>query len=226
MTTYIGKKILITSGGTLEKWDEVRGHTNLAKGTMGVYLAQEALQRGAEVIYLHGYFAHVPPRNPNLRLQPFMGIDDLAEQIRSLVTTEPIDAVIMTAAVSDWVIDRILDPEGNPLGEHGKLSSDTPPVIHFKKAPKVITAIKTWNADVLLVGFKLEHTTDVDHLLNRAKMRMETWRADLTVANASSSLYTEETPHYIVTPSGDYRVCANKKDTASALLDTLSARFT
>ena len=32
-----GKKIVITSGGTLEKWDNVRGHTNLSKGIMGTY---------------------------------------------------------------------------------------------------------------------------------------------------------------------------------------------
>ena len=38
-----GKKILITSGGCLEKWDQVRGHTNLAKGTIGKILAEEAM---------------------------------------------------------------------------------------------------------------------------------------------------------------------------------------
>ena len=26
-----GKKVLITSGGCLEKWDQVRGHTNMPK---------------------------------------------------------------------------------------------------------------------------------------------------------------------------------------------------
>ena len=36
-----GKTVLITSGGTFEKWDNVRGHTNLSKGTMGCYLAEE-----------------------------------------------------------------------------------------------------------------------------------------------------------------------------------------
>jgi phosphopantothenate---cysteine ligase (CTP) len=225
LTSSTRIKILITSGGTLEKWDEVRGHTNLARGTMGVHLAEAALKRGAEVIYLHGYFAQVPPSHPNLRTQSFMGIDDLSEQIQTLVTSEPIAAVVMTAAVSDWVIDKILDEAGNPLGEHGKLSSDTPPVIHFKKAPKVISSIKSWNPDLLLVGFKLEHNSDVDYLLNRAQMRMETWRADFVIANASSSLYTEETPHYLVTRSGDYNVYRNKKETASALLDTLTAEL-
>lgn len=36
-----GKKVLITSGGCLEKWDQVRGHTNMAKGTIGRIIAEE-----------------------------------------------------------------------------------------------------------------------------------------------------------------------------------------
>ena len=54
-----GKKVLITSGGCLEKWDQVRGHTNMAKGTIGRIIA-ELLAKGAHVIYLHGYFAEKP----------------------------------------------------------------------------------------------------------------------------------------------------------------------
>ena len=47
-----GKKVLITSGGCLEKWDQVRGHTNMAKGTIGRIIAEELLAKGAHVIYL------------------------------------------------------------------------------------------------------------------------------------------------------------------------------
>lgn len=226
MTALQGKTILITSGGTVEKWDEVRGHTNLAKGTIGCYLTQAALRQGANVILLHGYFAQVPAVQENLRLVSFMGIDDLSAKIEELVTGERIDAVIMTAAISDWVVDKMLDQEGNLLGENGKISSDTPPVVHFKKAPKVITRIKEWAPDTLLVGFKLEHTADPEYLLHRANLRMETWRADVAVANASSSLHTEQTNHYIVQKGGtEVEVCGNKQETAERLLRTLAHRF-
>ena len=40
------KKVLITSGGCLEKWDQVRGHTNLAKGTIGRIIAEELMTKG------------------------------------------------------------------------------------------------------------------------------------------------------------------------------------
>jgi phosphopantothenate--cysteine ligase len=220
--TLQGKTILITSGGTLEKWDEVRGHTNLARGTMGCHLAEQALEHGANVVYLHGYFAHVPNSHPNLRLQQFMGIEDLSVKLQAWLRTELIDVVIMTAAVSDWVVDKMLDQDGNPITDQGKISSDNPPIVHFKKAPKVITRIKDWHPDTILVGFKLEHNADPDYLLQRARERMETWRADFVIANASSSLYTETTLHYIVPRTGEVEVCSGKKETAKRLLKKLT----
>ncbi len=67
------KNVLITSGGCLEKWDNVRGHTNLAKGTIGKKIAEEALLKGANVTYLHGYFADKPDavNTQNLQLDAY-----------------------------------------------------------------------------------------------------------------------------------------------------------
>ncbi|PFA69180.1 hypothetical protein CN378_04705 [Bacillus sp. AFS015802] len=222
MSQLKGKKILFTSGGTLEKWDNVRGHTNLAKGTIGCYLAEEALKQEAEVIYLHGYFAKLPENHPNLRLIPFEGIEDLGEKIKTTVQSEAVDVVIMAAAGSDWVVDKVLDSQGNPLPESGKMSSDEPPIIHFKKAPKVLSQIKKWNPDVLLVGFKLEHSEDQDYLFQRANLRMETSGAEYMVANKTSSLYGEEAEHFIVSKGQSPQKYASKKDTAEGLIHILA----
>ncbi|MDX8342221.1 phosphopantothenoylcysteine decarboxylase [Rossellomorea sp. YZS02] len=219
------KKMLITSGGTLEKWDNVRGHTNLAKGAIGCYLAEEALKQGAEVIYLHGYFAKLPEHHPKMRLIPFEGIEDLGEKIKKIVQSEPVDVVIMAAAGSDWVVDKVLDQQGNPVLETGKMSSDEPPIIRFKKAPKVLSQIKTWNPDVLLVGFKLEHTDDPDYLFQRANLRMETSGAEYMVANKTGSLYGEEAEHYIVSKGQSPRKYASKKETAEGLIHILAGNM-
>ena len=91
-----GKKVLITSGGCLEKWDQVRGHTNMAKGTIGRIIAEELLAKGAHVIYLHGYFAEKPSDvHRGLELHPFEGIVDLQDKMKSIISHEKIDAVIM-----------------------------------------------------------------------------------------------------------------------------------
>jgi len=218
MSSLKGKRILITSGGTIEKWDSVRGHTNLAKGIMGCYLAEEALRKEAEVIYLHGYFSKLPDNHKKMTLYQFEGIYDLGKKIKKLVQSEHIDVVIMAAAGSDWVIDKVLDHNGNPISEVGKMSSDEPPIIHFKKAPKLLSEIKKWNPNLLLIGFKLEHTDDINYLIERANLRMNTSNADFMVANKSGSLYGEDQVHYIVSNTRRYQSYSSKSETAKGLI--------
>ncbi|MDG4656834.1 phosphopantothenoylcysteine decarboxylase [Ectobacillus antri] len=221
-----GKTILITSGGCLEKWDNVRGHTNMAKGTIGSLLAEEALSLGARVIYLHGYFAKKPVAKTGQPLQTcmFEGILDLRDKVKEIVTNERVDAVIMAAAGSDWIVEKMVTQSGEELPKTGKISSDHPPIIHFKKAPKVINFIKEWSPESLLVGFKLESDVRREVLLERAKLRMTTSRATLMVANASDSLYTTEAIHYIVDTEGNVTTCEGKEETAKRLLQCIAEK--
>lgn len=216
-----GKKVLITSGGTLEKWDNVRGHTNLSKGVMGTYLAEAALKAGADVLYMHGYFAQKPTANEKLSFIGFEGIEDLSNKLEHILKTDHIDVVIMAVAGSDWVVDKVFDQQGNEMKEKGKMPSDEPPIIHFKKAPKVIAQVKTWAPDVTLVGFKLEATEDVNELLGRAKIRMESSDATYMVANSSKSLYGSGEPHFILKKDGTFVQTDGKKQTANTLMEIL-----
>ncbi|EFI70027.1 phosphopantothenoylcysteine decarboxylase [Lysinibacillus capsici] len=218
MGTLQGKTVLITSGGTLEKWDRVRGHTNLSKGTMGCYLAEAALATGANVVYMHGYFAQLPENQNDMTLIQFEGIEDLGQKVRHAVQQQHVDIVIMAAAGSDWVIDKVYDQSGNLMEETGKMPSDEPPIIHFKKAPKVLGQIKGWQPNVTLVGFKLEATNDEEFLLARARLRMETANAQFMVANSSQSLYGGDEPHWIVPADGQPLKVMGKQKTAEALM--------
>ena len=56
--------------------------------------------------------------------------------MKSIITHEKVDAVIMAAAGSDWVVDKICDQEGNVLDMNGKISSDIAPIIHFQRHRK------------------------------------------------------------------------------------------
>ncbi len=221
MGTLQGKTVLITSGGTLEKWDRVRGHTNLSKGSMGCYLAEAALAAGADVLYMHGYFAQLPTSQDKMRTVPFEGIEDLGNKVRQAVQEEKVDIVIMAAAGSDWVIDKVYDQSGNLMEEAGKMPSDEPPIIHFKKAPKVLGQIKDWQPNVTLIGFKLEATSDVDFLLARARLRMDSANAQFMVANSSQSLYGGDEPHWIVPAEGQPIKVMGKEQTAKALMECL-----
>lgn len=224
MKTLHGKKVLITSGGTLEKWDNVRGHTNLSKGAMGGFLAEAALAAGAEVIYLHGYFAKLPENASKMRLIMFEGIEDLGAKIQAVLQAEFVDFLIMAAAGSDWIIDKVFDQSGNLMEEKGKMPSDEPPIIHFKKAPKILGQIKGWSPETTLIGFKLEATEDVDYLISRAKLRMDSSKAEFMVANSSKSLYGLDEPHFIVAKDGEVVRMDGKEKTASKLLEILASK--
>lgn len=216
-----GKTVVITSGGTFEKWDNVRGHTNLSKGAMGCYLAEAALEKGANVIYMHGYFAQLPEHKDDMQLVRFEGIEDLSEQLKTIVETKKIDYCIMAVAGSDWLVDKVFDQSGNELTEKGKMPSDEPPIIHFKKAPKILAQIKTWAPETTLIGFKLEATEDEAYLIDRATLRMESAQADYMVANSSKSLYGAMEPHYIISKSGDIVKVDGKQAAAIALMDLI-----
>lgn len=219
--------ILITSGGCLEKWDNVRGHTNLAKGTIGKLMAEKALDMGANVIYLHGYFSVKPKaeNQQNLTLQSFEGIEDLQEKMRTIILNQCVDVVIMAAAGSDWIVDYMSDKNGQIIPSSGKLSSDNPPVIHFKKAPKVLRQIKSWNSKIILVGFKLESNFDKKLLVERAEIRMKDSFADYMIANSSNSLYANNTIHYILDKDKNVIECANKDETSKEILKLLESKI-
>lgn len=136
MGTLQGKTVLITSGGTLEKWDRVRGHTNLSKGSMGCYLAEAALAAGADVLYMHGYFAQLPKNQDKMRTLQFEGIEDLGTKVHHAVQEQKVDIVIMAAAGSDWVIDKVYDQSGNLMEEAGKMLRTNPLSSTLKKRQK------------------------------------------------------------------------------------------
>lgn len=219
------KTVLITSGGTMEKWDDVRGHTNLSKGTMGCLLAEKAFTAGAKVIYMHGYFAKLPEHAEHMHLVRFEGIEDLGTKLKEILESEHVDAVIMAVAGSDWVIDKVFDQSGKEMKEKGKMPSDEPPIIHFKKAPKLLAKIKKWSPKTTLVGFKLEATEDMDYLISRAKLRMETSDAQVMVANTSKSLYGKEEPHFIIKQSGEILEVSGKEQAAQSLIEALKGEF-
>ncbi|OIK04302.1 phosphopantothenoylcysteine decarboxylase [Bacillus sp. MUM 13] len=221
------KNVLISSGGCIEKWDNVRGHTNLAKGNIGKMIAEEFLALGANVTYLHGYFTALPSNleQQNLHLEPFEGIFELQDKMKHLILEKQIDVVIMAAAGSDWVVDKMVNQEGQILSKKGKITSDNPPIIHLKRAPKVLNQIKKWKPDVMLVGFKLESNLNKTELIERAVTRMNTSSADFMVANYSDSLSTTGATHYIINKDQDICECISKEETAKSIAIMIEKQF-
>ncbi|HGZ7630718.1 TPA: phosphopantothenoylcysteine decarboxylase, partial [Staphylococcus aureus] len=152
------KNVLIVAGGCLEKWDDVRGHTNLSTGRVGVYLADALSKYNFNMYYLSGYMSKKPNNESNIcEFVQFWGIEDLRDKAKMLILEKKIDIVIMAAAGSDWILDYIKDKKTDEVLEGtGKISSDIEPIVYLKKAPKILKLFKEWKPSLCVVGFKLE----------------------------------------------------------------------
>ncbi|MGB5963476.1 MAG: bifunctional phosphopantothenoylcysteine decarboxylase/phosphopantothenate--cysteine ligase CoaBC [Coleofasciculaceae cyanobacterium] len=93
----VGKKVLISTGGTREYLDAVRFIGNPSTGKMGLALAEAALHRGATVTLVHA---------PATWEVPFgiraISVVSAAEMQQAMLANFPeADLIIMTAAVAD-----------------------------------------------------------------------------------------------------------------------------
>jgi phosphopantothenate---cysteine ligase (CTP) len=214
-------KILIASGGTVEKIDGVRGLTNFARGTIGCLFADLAVSKGHSVTFLHGYFSKIPNNN-NIELIPFTGIHDLYDSVKNLLTKRKFDVMIMSAAGSDWIVDKLIDNNGNIIDSSGKISSDNVPLLQLKKAPKILADIKKWDPSIFLIGFKLEHNDDKEYLIQRSIKRMGQSKSNIMVANSYKSLFDNSTEHYIIDEHYNVKTLNTKEDVANHIINMIS----
>ena len=104
--------VIITSGGTEEKIDEVRKITNNATGKLGSIIAEKLLKKNSiKVIYVCSKTAIKPSQNENLEIIEIEGVLNLKNKIVDLLTNRRIDYFIHTMAVSDYVVEYVSNSE-------------------------------------------------------------------------------------------------------------------
>lgn len=93
----VGKKVLISTGGTREYLDPVRFIGNPSTGKMGLALAEAALHRGATVTLVHAPATWEVPSG----IQAISVVSAAEMQQAMLANFPEADLIIMTAAVAD-----------------------------------------------------------------------------------------------------------------------------
>ena len=182
--------ILITSGGTSEKIDQVRSITNHSTGQLGKMIAEHCLSEGASVTLLTTAKAVKPDPHDNLTIKI---MKDTEQLLKGLVPAH--DVLIHSMAVSDYKpvymagFEEVL--ASSDLAEfleksnsESKISSaDDYQVLFLKKNPKIISKVKEWNPNIRLIGFKLLVGVSKEELLTTARASLEKNQAELIVAN-------------------------------------------
>nr|WP_205395888.1 phosphopantothenate--cysteine ligase [Streptococcus lutetiensis] len=224
-------KILITSGGTTEKIDSVRGITNHATGTLGKYIAETFLEKGYQVTLVTTKEAVKPKDHPLLTVQLITNVDSLLSTLEPLVKTH--DVFIHSMAVSDYTPVYMTDLNEVEQAEHvsdllnrqnteSKISSkEDYQVLFMKKTPKVIYLVKTWNPDICLIGFKLLVNVSKDELFAVARESLQKNKARYILANDLTEIKGDKHHAYLLDESHVYEA-----DTKKAIANLIFERVT
>lgn len=165
----VGKKVLVTAGGTIEPIDDVRNITNKSSGKMGVALAEAASLAGGDVLL----FRSKTSVSPRLTLKEICFDTAYSLEILMKKYAPDFDICIHAAAVSDFEVKK----------RPGKTSSNVPLSLKLKPRKKILEMIKTYNSKIFLVAFKAESNVSDTELVSLAKKRLKKAGADLIVAN-------------------------------------------
>lgn len=164
------KKILITAGPTYEAIDPVRFIGNRSSGKMGIAIADELANRGADVTLVLGPSTH-SPKNQAIKLHR---VESAREMYDLCLQAFPnCDVAILSAAVADYRPATIADEKIKKKGE----TLD----VQLIKNPDIAATLGTMKkSSQILVGFALETNDE----LNNAIGKIERKNLDFIVLNS------------------------------------------
>lgn len=163
----LGKRILVTAGGTIEPIDPVRYICNRSSGRMGFEVAKAANRHGADVILVCGNSSLDAPAGVK-----FVKVET-AEQMREAVLAEfdSVDAVIMAAAVSDYRVKEV-------AAQKIKKSAQSL-TLELVKNPDILKELGQRKSAQVLVGFAAE----TQNVIEYARGKLVEKNLDFIVAN-------------------------------------------
>jgi phosphopantothenoylcysteine decarboxylase/phosphopantothenate--cysteine ligase len=163
------KRCLITAGPTHEAIDPVRFIGNHSSGKMGVAIALELANRGAQVTLILGPSA-LQINHDHIDIFPVVCAQEMYEAVHQVIET--MDVAIFAAAVADY---RPLEVSHHKI----KKNSDTL-TIELVKNPDILASIGIMKDKPFLVGFALETNDEVNNAFAKAKKK----NTDLLVLNS------------------------------------------
>ncbi len=164
-----GKKMLVTAGPTYEAIDPVRFIGNRSSGKMGIDIADEAANKGAEVILVCGP-THLRPKNERVEL---IRVESALEMYDAcLQNFDSVDVVVAAAAVADYRPKEVHQQKIKKKEEELQ--------IELVKNPDILASLGAKKQHQFLVGFALETQDEIHH----ATQKLLRKNLDLMVLNS------------------------------------------
>ncbi len=168
---YLGVRVVVTAGPTREPLDPVRFISNRSSGKMGYALAQEAMERGAQVTLISGPTSLPVPSGVNV--------------IPIVTTQEMLDAASQVFADSDLLIAAAAPADYNvaePLTQKRKKSNGDW-TLRLTETTDILSTLTRGKEKQIVVGFAAE----TESLLENAADKLKRKKLDLIVANDVSA---------------------------------------
>ena len=207
----LGKNILISAGPTHSKIDPVRFITNRSTGKMGYFLAEEARDRGANVILVSGPTNLTPPQGVKV-----INITTNEEMKNAILDNyDNSDIVIKSAAVADYKIKQY----SNEKIKKG----DNDLVLTFVRDNDILKILGERKKQQILVGFAAES----NNVIENAKKKLVNKNLDFIVANDITSSDTgfasDDNKVIILSKDGEEKHLEkmNKRKVASEIFQTI-----
>ncbi len=211
-----GKKVVITSGGTIEEIDPVRYISNYSSGKMGLALAKSAYDMGAEVVLISTKDFDCP-----FKLVKVKSALDMQKAVVEEYNST--DYIIMAAAVADYRIK-------NFSKQKIKKGLEETITLEFVKNPDILAELSNKKSEneikPIIVGFCAES----ENLIENAREKIARKGCDYLVANDISrkdiGFGSDENEVTILNKNGEIKKLekASKNVIAREILEWISTK--
>ncbi|EOU1882872.1 bifunctional phosphopantothenoylcysteine decarboxylase/phosphopantothenate--cysteine ligase CoaBC [Clostridium perfringens] len=210
----LGKKVVVTAGPTMVPIDPVRILTNRSSGKMGYSIAEEARDRGAEVVLISGPTSLIKPNG--IKVIDINTNEDMFNAIKN--EFKDADIVIKSAAVADYKAKNYSNEKIKKTGDDLNLI--------FERDRDILKTLGDMKENQILVGFAAESS----NLKENAKGKLERKNLDYIVANDISNQETgfasDENKVTIISKSGEEVSLEkmSKREVAKNIFDIIKGR--
>lgn len=225
----LGKKVVVTAGGTREPLDPVRYLGNRSSGKQGFALAEQAAAAGADVTLIAGITEAEPPQGAaNITVERV----ETAIQLQEAVLRQGAGAevLIMAAAVADF------RPADYVQTKIKKTDDGESPVITLERNPDILAGVvqrraETGSGPEVIIGFAAETGDEDTDPLKLAQQKLARKGCDLLVLNqvgenlvfgqdtTEISILASESAQRALGEEGPVQIKGSKADAAVAVVD-------
>jgi phosphopantothenoylcysteine decarboxylase / phosphopantothenate---cysteine ligase len=208
-----GKRILITAGACREYLDPMRFISNQSSGKMGLALARAAFHRGAEVTLIHGVIKESIPYY--LDSYPALTADEMFDE--TIRCASKSDAIIMTAAVTDFKPIQYSDHKLKKEGLFGSGSNSNSITIEFEKTKDILQELGKIKKDQIIVGFAAE----TENVVDNARKKLKAKNCDYIAANNIRVSGRDDTELTLLSADEEIKLTGDKFAVSHQLLDRI-----